>query len=60
MLLVSSTEDISRVYLTCYKSRHHRGQERGFGALVHAGERAEQQPVLGHGIDYTWHGKHGA
>lgn len=51
---------ISIAFLTCYKAGHHRGQERGSGALAHAGERTEQQSVLGHGVDHTWHGKHGA
>lgn len=45
--------------LTCYTARHHRGQDWGFGAIVYSGERAEQQTVLGHGVDHTWHGKHG-
>lgn len=57
---ISSMEHRSRAFLTCYNARHNRGQKRGFGALVHAGQRAEQQPVLGHGVDYTWHRKHGA
>lgn len=46
--------------LTCNDARSDGGEQRSLCTGVHPGQDPEQEPVLGHGIDDSRHGEHGA
>lgn len=48
------------VLLTCHDARGDGGDQRRLGAIVYPGQDVEEQFVLGHGVDDSRHGEHGA